>query len=76
MHRHQSWFVLRIHDRLAIRAALMSPSQVVLLLPNPLTLMVLGADELAVCRGCYEAAARFGRLNAGHPILFELEQLP
>ena len=35
-------------------------------------LVVLGADELAICRGCYEAAARFGRLSGGHPILFDL----
>ena len=39
-------------------------------------LVVLGADELAVCRDCYEAAARFGRLSSGHPILFGLEHLP
>ena len=39
-------------------------------------LVVLGADELAICRGCYEAATHFGRLSAGHPILFDLEQLP
>ena len=39
-------------------------------------LVVLGADELAVCRDCYEAAARFGRLGGGHPILFDLEHLP
>jgi hypothetical protein len=39
-------------------------------------LVVLGADELAICRDCYEAAARFGRLSAGHPILFDLEHLP
>jgi hypothetical protein len=34
------------------------------------------ADELAICRGCYEATSHFGRLSAGHPILFDLEQLP
>ena len=39
-------------------------------------LVVLGADELAICRGCYDAAARFGRLTRGHPVLFDLEQLP
>jgi len=39
-------------------------------------LVVLGADELAICRDCYDAAARFGRLSSGHPILFDLEQLP
>src|SRR5205807_9728292 len=39
-------------------------------------LVVLGADELAICRGCYETAAHFGRLSRGHPILFDLEQLP
>ena len=39
-------------------------------------LVVLGPDELAICRECYEAAARFGRLGGGHPILFDLEQLP
>ena len=39
-------------------------------------LMILGADELAVCRDCYEAAAHFGRLSGGHPLLFELEHLP
>ena len=33
------------------------------------------SDELAICRGCYEAAARFGRLSGGHPVLFDLEQL-
>ena len=38
--------------------------------------VVLGADELAICRGCYESAAHFGRLSGGHPILFDLEQLP
>lgn len=39
-------------------------------------LVVLGADELAVCHSCYDAAARFGRLGDGHPILFDLEPLP
>ena len=39
-------------------------------------LVVLGADELAICRDCYDAAARFGRLSGGHPIVFDLEQLP
>ena len=39
-------------------------------------LVILGADELAVCRECYEAAAHFGRLSAGHPLLLELESLP
>jgi hypothetical protein len=39
-------------------------------------LVVLGADELAICRDCCEAAARFGRLSGGHPILFDLEQMP
>jgi hypothetical protein len=39
-------------------------------------LVVLGADELAICRGCYEAAVHFDRLSGGHPILFDLEQLP
>ena len=39
-------------------------------------LAILGADELAICRGCYEVASHFGRLSAGHPILFDLEQLP
>ena len=39
-------------------------------------LVVLGADELAICRDCYEAAARFSRLGGGHPIMFDLEQLP
>jgi hypothetical protein len=38
--------------------------------------VVLGADELAICRDCYEAAARFSRLGRGHPIMFDLEQLP
>ena len=38
-------------------------------------LVLLGADELAVCRECYEAAARFGRLSRGHPILFDLQHL-
>jgi hypothetical protein len=39
-------------------------------------LVVLGADELALCRDCFEAAARFGRLGRGQPILFDLEYLP
>ena len=39
-------------------------------------LVVLGADELAICRGCYESAAHFARLSGGHPLLFDLEQLP
>ena len=39
-------------------------------------LVLLGADKLAVCRECYEAAARFGRLGHGQPILFDLEHLP
>ena len=39
-------------------------------------LVVLGADELAICRDCYAAAARFGRLSGGHPVLFHLEHLP
>jgi hypothetical protein len=39
-------------------------------------LVVLGADELAICRDCYNAAACFGRLSSGHPVLFDLEQLP
>jgi hypothetical protein len=39
-------------------------------------LVLLGADELAVCRECYESAAHFGRLSGGHPILFDLEHLP
>jgi hypothetical protein len=38
-------------------------------------LVILGADELAVCHGCCEATARFARLSAGHPILFDLEHL-
>ncbi len=37
--------------------------------------VVLGADEVAICRGCFESAAHFGRLSGGHPILFDLEQL-
>jgi hypothetical protein len=36
-------------------------------------LVMLGADELAICRDCFEAAARFGRLGSGHPVLFDLE---
>jgi hypothetical protein len=39
-------------------------------------LVILGADELAICRECYEAAAHFGRLSAGHTLLLELEYLP
>jgi hypothetical protein len=39
-------------------------------------LVVLGADELAICRLCYEWAAHFARLSGGHPLLFDLEQLP
>jgi hypothetical protein len=39
-------------------------------------MIVLGADELAVCRDCYEAAAHFGRLSGGHPLLFEVADLP
>ena len=35
-------------------------------------LVILGADELASCRDCFEAA---GRLSGGHPILFGLEHL-
>jgi hypothetical protein len=38
-------------------------------------LVVLGADELAICRDCYDGAARFGRLSGGHPIHFDLELL-
>ena len=38
-------------------------------------LVVLGADELAICRECYEAAAHFGRLSSSHPILFDAEHL-
>jgi len=37
--------------------------------------VVLGADELAICRGSFESAAHFGRLSGGYPILFDLEQL-
>jgi hypothetical protein len=39
-------------------------------------LVVLGADELAICHDGYDAAARFGRLSGGHPIVFDLEHLP
>jgi hypothetical protein len=39
-------------------------------------LVVLGADELAICRDRYNAAARFGRLSGGQPSVFDLEQLP
>jgi hypothetical protein len=39
-------------------------------------LVVLGGDELAICHDCYEAAARFGRLGGGHPVLLDLELLP
>jgi hypothetical protein len=39
-------------------------------------LVILGADELAICRECYEAAAHFHRLSGGHPFLFDLELLP
>jgi len=39
-------------------------------------LVVLGVDELAICRLCYESAAHFARLSGGHPLLFDLEQLP
>jgi hypothetical protein len=38
-------------------------------------LVVLGADELAICRGCYEAAGHFGRLSRGRPVVFDLEQV-
>jgi hypothetical protein len=38
--------------------------------------VVLGADEIAICRLCYESAAHFARLSGGHPLLFDLEQLP
>jgi hypothetical protein len=38
--------------------------------------VVLDADELAICRECYEAAAHFGRLSGGHPLLFDLQRLP
>jgi hypothetical protein len=36
----------------------------------------LDTDELVICRGGYEAAAHFGRPSGGHPVLFDLEQLP
>jgi hypothetical protein len=36
-------------------------------------LVVLGADQLAICRLCYESAAHFGRLSGGRSILFDLE---
>jgi hypothetical protein len=39
-------------------------------------LVVLSADELAICRRCYEAAAHFGRLSGGHPMLVDLKELP
>ena len=39
-------------------------------------LVMLRVDELAICRACSEAAARFGRLGGGHPILCDLEQPP
>ena len=39
-------------------------------------LVLLGADELAVCRDCYDAAAGLSRLSGGHAILYDLEQLP
>ena len=39
-------------------------------------LVILGADELAICRGCYEAAAHFSRLSGGDPLLFDLQQMP
>src|SRR5216683_1837136 len=32
-------------------------------------LVVLGVDELAICRLCYESAAHFARLSGGHPLL-------
>jgi hypothetical protein len=38
-------------------------------------LVILDADELAICRECYEAAAHFGRLSGGHPPLFDMEYL-
>ena len=34
-------------------------------------LVVLGADELAICRLCFESAAHFARLGGGHPLLFD-----
>ena len=37
-------------------------------------LVLLGADELAVCRECYEAVGRFRRLSGGRPLLFDTEQ--
>ena len=36
--------------------------------------VVLGADELAICHGCYDAGARFGRPSGGHAVLVDLEQ--
>jgi hypothetical protein len=39
-------------------------------------LVVLGSAELAICRECYGAAAHFGQLGAGQPLLFDLELLP
>jgi hypothetical protein len=39
-------------------------------------LVVLGDDELAICRDWYEAAIHFGRLGSGRPVLFDLEPLP
>ena len=37
-------------------------------------LVVLGADELAICRECYEVA-HFGRLSGGRSLLFDMEHL-
>jgi hypothetical protein len=39
-------------------------------------LVVLDADELAICHDCFKTAAHFARLSSGYPILFDLEQLP
>jgi hypothetical protein len=39
-------------------------------------LMVLDANEMAICRDCYDVAARFGWPSGSHPILFDLEHLP
>ena len=44
--------------------------------PASRLLVVLGDDELAVCRDCYEAAAHFGRLSGGRPLLFDMELRP
>jgi hypothetical protein len=38
--------------------------------------ILLGTDELAICREWYDATAHFARLGGKHPLRFDLELLP